>query len=148
MNTSQFMKNVPLITKSQLPKALQSFKQTLLPWLVQLYYDDRYLHYEVAKLPEKYGANRIEIGLHFESRDHGLNNALLRGFDRYLLEVRDAVGEDWWAEPWIRGWTKIYTTIQYQTIDQALLEETGMQLAKAMVVLQPIYSRLRSQWKG
>ena len=148
MNVSHFIKSVPPLTKTHLPSALKGFKQTALPWLVQLYYDDKMLHYELAKLPDKYGANRLEIGMHFESRDHRLNNVLLTGFDHYLLEIRASLGEDWWAEPWVRGWTKVYTTLHYQTLDEPFMEETALHLAKTISVIHPLYTRLRTIQKG
>jgi hypothetical protein len=148
VKTSLFVKTVPSLAKPHLPKNLRAFKQTLLPWLVQLYYDDRLLHYELAKLPEKYGANRLEIGLHCESRDRELNTALLEGFDRYLLEIRDKLNADWWAEPWDRGWTKVYTTLVYDDLTEELAESVALQLAQAITVIHPIYTRLRSRQKG
>ncbi len=114
-----------------------------MPWLSQVYYDDKLLHYEVVKLPPRYGENRLEIGLHFESKDKTLNGVLLVGFDRHLFEIRSALGDDWWAEPWDRSWTKIYTTVYYQVMDDELLEATAAQLAQAISVLQPIYHLVR-----
>ena len=139
IKVSEFVKLVPQMARSQLPRNLQDFRVFLMPWLSQVYYDDKLLHYEVVKLPSKYGDNRLEIGLHFESKDKTLNDLLLAGFDRHLFEIRAALGDDWWAEPWDRSWTKVYTAFHYQTMDDQLLEQTAAQLAQAISVMQPIY---------
>jgi hypothetical protein len=142
IKVSEFVKQVPQVARGQLPKELRNFQVFLMPWLSQVYYDDKRLHYEIVKLPTRYGDNRLELGLHFESKDRAVNDSLLLGFDRHLWEVREALGADWWAEPWDRGWTKIYTAFDYQAMDNDLLEDTAQQLAKAICVLQPIYHRI------
>lgn len=139
IKVSAFVKMVPKATKEHLKGDLKQFRVLTMPWLCQLYYDDKLIHYEVVKLPPRFGDNRLEIGLHFESRDRDHNTALLEGFERYMLEVRDVLGDEWWAEPWDRGWTKIYTTHSFQTMDEDLLDEVARQLATAITVLQPIY---------
>ena len=53
--------------------------------------------------------------------------------------IRAALGDDWWAEPWDRNWTKIYTAFYYRTLDDQLLEETAARLAEAISVMQPIF---------
>ncbi len=139
IKVSEFVKLVPQMARSQLPRHLQDFRVFLMPWLSQVYYDEKLLHYEVVKLPPRYGENRLEIGLHFESKDKTLNDLLLAGFDRHLFEIRAALGDDWWAEPWDRNWTKVYTAFHYQIMDEQLLEETAARLVSAITVMQPIF---------
>ena len=136
---SAFVKMVPEAVRPMLPASLRKFRVALMPWLSQVYYDDKLIHYELVKLPSKYGDNRMEIGFHFESRNSALNSQLLAGFDRYLFEVREALGADWWAEPWDRGWTKLYTTFEYTQLDEDYVDVVGQQLAQVITVLQPIY---------
>lgn len=142
IRVSDFVKRVPQVAKEQLPRELRGFKVFLMPWLSQVYYDDKRLHYELAKLPSRYGDSRLELGLHFESHDRRLNDSLLTGFDRHLFEVRDALGDDWYAEAWDRGWTKIYTTFEYSSMDDELLEHTAARLAEVIKVMHPIYALL------
>jgi hypothetical protein len=139
LKLSNFVKLVPETARTELPATLRKFKVFLMPWLAQMYYDDKVAHYELVKLPSKYGENKLEIGLHFESKDHARNVALLTGFDHYLFEIRAALGDDWWAEPWDRGWTKVYTTFTYQALDEALVEQSAHLLAQAILTMQPIY---------
>ncbi|MEP7288799.1 MAG: hypothetical protein ABI947_23855 [Chloroflexota bacterium] len=139
IKVSVFVKTVPEVARDLLPANLRDFQVALMPWLAQLYYEDKRLHYELVKLPDRYGENRLEIGLHFESQDHALNELLLTGFERYLFEVREALGDNWYAEAWDKGWTKIYTTASYIVMDDEFLQQTAKQLADAITVMQPIY---------
>jgi hypothetical protein len=142
---SSFVKLVPEAAREFLPPELRKFRMMALPWLSQLYYDDKLIHYELVKLPPRYGENRLEIGLHFESKNHALNDHLLAGFSRYVFEVREALGDDWWAERWDRGWTKVYTTRQFIVIDDDYVQATAQELARAMTVLHPLYIKIRQQ---
>jgi len=147
IRVSDFVKRAPQLARESLPPALQKFHVFLMPWLSQVYYDDKRIHYELVKLPPRYGDNRLEVGLHFESKDHVLNERLLAGFNHYLFEVREALGDEWFAEPWDRGWTKIYTAYSYQTMDDDLLEMTAQRLASAITVMEPIYRLVTKRGK-
>ncbi len=139
IKVSVFVRDVLEVARGYLPADLKKFKVVLMPWLSQAYYDDKHLHYELVKLPSRYSENRLELGLHFESKDRERNLALLNGFDHYLFEVRDALGDAWCAEPWDRGWTKIYTTFSYSVLDERFLDQTAQQIAQTIRVMQPIY---------
>jgi hypothetical protein len=145
INLSTFVKLVPEATRAHLPSSLRKFRVALMPWLSQLYYDDKLIHYELVKLMPRYGENRLEIGLHFESKDHHLNSRLLRGFERYIFEVREQLGEDWWAEQWDKGWTKVYTTADFIAVDEDYVEQLGKHMAQAITVLEPLYQVIRGR---
>ncbi|MBX3064598.1 MAG: hypothetical protein KF726_16575 [Anaerolineae bacterium] len=142
---STFVKLVPEAARPHLPASLRKFHVALMPWLSQVYYDDKLIHYELIKLMPRYGENRLEIGLHFESKNHDLNTQLLRGFERYIFEVREQLGDDWWAEQWDRGWTKLYTTMEFTALDEDYVEELGKRLAQAIIVLHPLYQMIRER---
>ena len=93
-----------------------------------------------ANLGERRG--RLESGLHFEARDREQNLALLRGFSARMVAVKAALGPQWEAEAWDRGWTKVYETVPYEPFSQPVLEQTARRLARAMTVLQPIWETL------
>jgi hypothetical protein len=138
LKVSTFVKLVPEAARPLLPPDLRRFKVQLMPWLSQAYYEDKLLHYELVKLPSRYGENTWEIGLHFESKNGARNTALLSWFDRHLFEVRDGLGDDWCAEPWDRGWTKVYVTFRIDSLDESLIEPTAERLAHAIHVLEPM----------
>jgi len=99
------------------------------------------LDYEVWNLGERRGL--IEIGLHFESQDRVRNLALLAGFSRRMVEVKASLGAQWEAEPWDKGWTKVYETVPYQPFGDDMLESIAARLARAMAVLQPMMALIR-----
>lgn len=131
------MQALPNAVRERLPPPLQKFKSSVRGWLCQLYYANPKLHFEVWNLGERRGL--LEIGLHFESRDHAENEMLLRGFDRHMVEIKAALGSQWEAEQWDKGWTKVYETIPYEPFNVVLLNTVSKRLAKAMIVLTPIF---------
>ena len=134
------MRALPVATRVRLPQNLRRFKSTSRSWLCQLYYRDPRLHFEVWNLGERRGL--IEIGLHFESQDRARNLALLAGFSRRMMEVKTSLGPQWEAEPWDKGWTKVYETVSYQPFSDEVLESIAARLARAITVLQPIWDDL------
>ncbi|HLE26971.1 MAG TPA: hypothetical protein VI793_02560 [Anaerolineales bacterium] len=140
MTSAQFMQALPPVTREHLPPPLRKFKNASRGWLCQLYYRDPRLHYEVWNMGERRGL--LEIGLHFESKDRAKNLALLAGFSRHMVEVKAALGPQWEAEPWDRGWTKVYETVPYEPFSTEVLETVARRLARAMTVLQPIWDGL------
>ena len=96
--------------------------------------------YEVWNMGERRG--RLEIGLHFESRDRVKNLTLLAGFSRRMVAVKATLGPQWEAEPWDRGWTKVYETVPYEPFSTEVLDAIARRLARAMTVLQPIWDAL------
>jgi hypothetical protein len=136
LTSSQFMHALPAATRGHLPASLRGFKSHVRGWLCQLYYRDPLLHYEVWNLGERRG--RIEIGLHFESRDRAKNSALLAGFSRRMVEVKARLGPQWEAEQWDKGWTKVYEAVPYEPFSAVFLGNVSQRLAKAMIILTPM----------
>lgn len=140
LTSSQFMRALPAAVREALPQPLRGFKNATRGWLCQLYYRDPQLHYEVWNLGERRGV--LEIGLHFESRTHTKNLALLHGFQRHMVEVKATLGPQWEAEMWDRGWTKVYETLPLAPFSDEVLGEVSQRLARAITVLQPIWDSL------
>ena len=140
MRLDELMRAIPPATQARLPADLQDFKVARRSWLVQLYYADPQVHYEVVTLGIKRA--QLEIGLHFESRNSAVNERLLNGFMQHLFEIKAELGDDFEAEKWDRGWTKVYETIPMETFDAAYVDRVAMRLAQAIVVLQPILAEI------
>lgn len=134
------MQALPGAVRPLVPPELRRFKSAVRGWLCQLYYADPRLHYEVWNMGERRGL--IEIGLHFESRDADENRELLMAFSRRMVEVKATLGEQWEAEMWDKGWTKVYETVPYAPFTEELLAAIATRLARAMTVLQPIWDEV------
>ncbi|MBP7691749.1 MAG: hypothetical protein KA764_07515 [Anaerolineales bacterium] len=139
LTSSQFMAGLPAATRVHLPAPLRRFQSAHRSWLCQLYYGDPRQHYEVWNLGERRG--RLEVGLHFESRDRLENAAWLHAFSAHMVAVKAALGPQWEAEMWDRGWTKVYETVPYEAFNDAYLERIARRLAGAIAVLQPLWAR-------
>ena len=92
----------------------------------------------LARVTPRLG-DRLEIGLHFESKDPADNRELLAEFQVYLLEIKAELGDSVEAELWDRGWTKVYDTLPLAPYEPAYLDTVARRLAEIARVLQPIY---------
>lgn len=140
--STRFFQLLPGVTREYLPAELRKFRVAGRPWLAQLHYGDPRLHYEVWNLGQHRA--RLEIGLHFESRDSAVNWHYLRGFDRRLFEIKSRLGAGWEAEPWDRGWTKVYEVWPLEPFNPPYLERVAKRLAESIVVLQPMFEELQA----
>ncbi len=140
MKSAEFMRALPNAVRAQLPKRLQAFKNNFRPWLVQFYYANTLLHYEVVTHGERRGV--LEIGLHFESRNPDENVRLLHGFLQHLFEIKAELGDRVEAEMWDKGWTKVYETIPLETMNDDYLNRVAERLARMISVLQPILEKV------
>lgn len=130
------MRALPDAIRPILEKRLQDFRTAGRSWLVQLYYEDPNIHYEIWNLGERRG--RLEIGLHFESRTPGLNARLLEGSMSHLFEIKAELGASFEAEPWDKGWAKVYEVIPLEPFSAAYLERVATRVAHVIGVLEPI----------
>lgn len=142
MRSSEFMSAVPDAVNRCLPTSLQLRRGRLWSFGVQLYDDDPRFHYEVARVPVRLG-DRLELGLHFESRNATDNRRLLDGFAVRMIEIKAELGEDVEAEMWDRGWTKVYDTLPLETYSASYLLAVARRLAKMVTVLHPVYLATR-----
>ena len=137
MRSSDFFGALPDATRARLPKRWQTFRFQKRSWLVQLYYAQPLLHYEVWNLGDRRG--RLEIGLHFESRDRGENERLLRGFLARLFEIKAELGDSIEAEAWDKGWTKVYELVPREPFTLEYVDRVAARLAQIISVMQPIF---------
>ena len=108
----------------------------------QFYEDEPRLHYEIVRTSLRFG-DRIELGLHLESRSPQVNDALLAYFQGRLVEIKAALGDGFEAELWDRGWAKVYETIPLSPYDAVFLEQVGERMARIISVLHPLLKAAR-----
>jgi hypothetical protein len=137
------MQALPAAVRPRLVKRLREFKTAGRAWLMQFYYDDPRIHYEVWNLGERRG--RLEIGLHCESREADLNARLLDGMLAHLFEIKAELGPSFEAEPWDKGWTKVYETIPLDRFSAEYLGQVAARVAQVIGVLEPIRRDLQGR---
>jgi hypothetical protein len=141
MRSNEFMAALPEAVQRYLGQGLRVQRGRLWPWGVQFYLDDPRYHYEVSRVPPRLG-DRLELGLHFESKNPADNRWLLAGFDARLVEVKASLGDGVVAEPWDRGWTKVYETVPLEPYDEGYLHRVAGRMAAIVDVLHPVYQAI------
>lgn len=125
-----FLKTLPTHVAPLLPPTLPPLTvRQPYRWLVQWYDQDPAVHYEVLRVRQ---STAFEIGLHFESPRAQLNEHLLTGFLHRLIEVHALLGPDVVAEPWDRGWCKVYRVLP---AEEQLTDQFQQTLAAATAAL-------------
>lgn len=137
-----FLKGLPTQVQKYLPHHLKLHAHQPFRWLLQLYDQDKRVHYEVSRIAKR---RDFELGLHFESRHKPLNAHMLQGFSRSLFEIHDQLGESIVAEPWDRGWAKVYEVYPDAPLTEAYQEAMGKRLAEIITCLHPILLDLYEQ---
>lgn len=127
------MRSIPDTLRPKLPPSLRGFQWRARSYLVQFYYGNPDVHFEVWSLKR---LGRLEIGLHFESRDRAFNERMFLFFDRYIIEIKAQLGKSVELERWDRGWSRIFESIPLPSFDETSLETVSTRLAKMISLLQ------------
>jgi hypothetical protein len=144
MKSGEFMATLPAAVQVLLAPEITLRRGRLWPWGVQVYDDDPHYHYEVSRVAPRLG-DRLELGLHFESRSPSDNCRLLGGFQARLVEIKHELGDSVEAELWDRGWTKVYDTMPLEPYESAYLDTVARRLADMVHVMHPIYRTMLAQ---
>src|SRR4051794_19356821 len=83
--------------RALLPEELRNFEARYRGSLAKAYYTDPSQHFEIWL---RRAAGRLELGLHFESRDPDLNARMLEWFGDEIGWIKAELGERVEAEPW------------------------------------------------
>jgi hypothetical protein len=136
---TQFMQGLSSLIKEELPPKYRQFHLGETRWFFQLYFGkEKAVHYEVSRMTAVCG-RMLEIGLHFEAKDKARNQFLLDSFGRYILELREGLGDQLVAEVWDRGWTKVYEAYPNEELTPEAQQFAAQRLGKLIVVMQPLY---------
>jgi hypothetical protein len=135
MRVNEFLNLVAQETRSALPAGLRGFRTWKRYTLIQLYYSNRKIHYEVWVRGGNVHA--LEIGLHCEA-DAATNSRMLALLDSHLFELKHALGEQIEAEQWTSKWTRLHELVPYTKLDPATAQAAARRLSSMIQVLQPI----------
>jgi hypothetical protein len=123
-------------TRALLPDELRDFEERYQGALAKAYYGDPSQHYEVWL---RRAAGRVELGLHFESRDRAANARMLEWFADELGWIKAELGERTEAEPWDRGWTRVHQTLPIpEPLSAGFQAELAARLARMIELLEPL----------
>ena len=120
--------------RPKLPDDLRGFQWQQRWSLVKLWYRVPKIHYEVW-FHRRIGL--IEIGLHFEA-DRETNDRLLAHFEENLIVAKAMVSERIEAEPWDKGWARVYEMVPIAPLDDAFLEHVSTRLARLIETMEPL----------
>ena len=134
LRPGEFLTQVPESARGLLPAHLRGFEARNRWSIVQVWYGpSSRVHYEVGFHRR---VERVEVGLHFEA-DPRSNARLLDLFERDLI-VAKAVSERFEAEPWDRGWARVYEMLPLEPLDERYLRRVAEKLARFIAVLEPL----------
>jgi hypothetical protein len=135
--SGEFLRRVLEAIRDRLPSDLQGLHARDQGSLIKLFADEPLIHYE---LWVHHGRGRVELGLHFETRDAARNRCLLDYVGDDLLFLKDALGQGLEAEPWDRGWTRLYISYPLERLGTDEVERFAKAFAVFVATLEPIRS--------
>ena len=135
LSTRDFLAQVLEQVRGRLPADLQALHAEHLGWQIKLWADDPLIHFELW--PHR-GRGRVELGLHFETRNALRNLCLLDYVADELLFLKEALGQGLEAEPWDKGWTRLYITYPLERLAPDAVPPISAAFATFIETLEPI----------
>lgn len=132
---ADFLRELLDATRARLPEHLQQFQWRLQGSLVKVYFDDPAVHFETWLHRSR---GRVEMGLHFETRDPARNARMLEYVADELLFLKAVLGEGLEAEPWDRGWARAYLTLALEPLVPDYVARLGDRFALLIETLEPL----------
>src|SRR5437879_234553 len=105
LTTGDFLRGVLEGVRARLAGELQGLVARQQGSLIKLLAEEPPIHFELWLHRSR---GRVELGLHFETRDADRNRRLLEYVADDLLFLKEALGQGLEAEPWDKGWTRLY----------------------------------------
>ena len=129
----------------QLPQSLREHQWRVRWSLLQVYFDQANIHYELWVQKK---ARRIEIGLHFEcEREESYRWAEV--LSHRAVEIQAQLGQKVELEEWTKSWTRLHETIHMETdLSESLAADIAERLARYIEVLEPILHEERAALAG
>ena len=135
MKTKEFLELLPDLLRQQLPPEFADFQIAHRgASLTKMYYGRLAVHYEVHIQKKK---KEVELGLHFES-DPDTNFQYLELMSQRSQDIKESLGVDIEVEEWVRGWTRVHTTVELDPLDDDFLVELSFRLSAMIQTLEPI----------
>jgi hypothetical protein len=133
--TAEFLRGLLEAARARLPAELQPFQARQQPALVKVFYGDPAIHFEVWLHRAR---GRVEVGLHFETRDAARNARMLEYVADELAFLKAALGEGLEAEPWDKGWTRVYQVLPLEPLLPDFRARLAEHFALFIETLEPV----------
>jgi hypothetical protein len=133
----------------RLPKRLRKIESRVRPSLLQLYFADPTVHYEVWVQRKGWC---IEIGLHFEG-ERERNYRWAAALAPRALEIQAQLGPGIELEEWTAKWTRLHESHPLPgdskqpiklVLSHELVEETAGRVARLVEVMEPVLAEERA----
>lgn len=140
-----FLNHVYDALVSDAPSQLEGHEWRLRWGILQLFFEDPNVHYEVWV---QKGKRRIELGLHFEcERDESYRWA--EALASRAGEIQSQLGPEAELEEWTASWTRLHEVRTFEKdLSEELAREIAARLGRYVEVLEPIRSEMRAPVTG
>jgi hypothetical protein len=135
LSTGEFLRGLLVETRARLPGELQGFQTRQQPALVKAFYGDPAIHFEVWLHRAR---GRLEMGLHFETRNATRNARMLEYVADELVYLKAALGDGLEAEAWDKGWTRLYYVLPLGPLLPDFQARLGERFAQFIQTLEPV----------
>jgi hypothetical protein len=98
--TADFLRGVLDGVRARLSDDLRDMQARQQGSLIKFFAEEPAIHFELWLHPSR---GRVELGLHFETRDADRNHRLLEFVADDLLFLKEVLGKSLEAEPWDKG---------------------------------------------
>lgn len=145
MRIRDFLLQVYDALPPRLPKALRKHQWRVRWSLLQVYFAEPAVHYEVWVQKR---AGRIEIGLHFEGEQEE-SYRWAEALAPRALEIQAQLGPAVELEEWTQSWTRLHETHRLDgQLTPELAEQVAERLARFIEVLEPMVAAERAAVTG
>lgn len=134
LRTTDFLRGLLEATCTRLPTELRALQARQEGSLVKLFADDPEIHFELWL---HRGRERAELGLHFETPDPPRNQRLLEYVADDLPFLKTVLGNGLEAEPWDKGWTRVYLTLPLTRLDSSAQTDLALAFCELIETLDP-----------
>jgi hypothetical protein len=132
---TDFLRGVLDGVRARLPAELHYLQSRQQGSLIKFFAEDPSIHFELWLHPAR---GRVELGLHFESRDADRNLRLLELVADELLFLKQALGNGLEAEPWDKGWTRLYLSYRIERYGHEEQDHLVSAFAEFIEIVEPI----------
>ncbi len=125
---------------AQLPSTLPRPNRRVMWTILQLYYGDPAVHFE---LQPQVARGQVELGLHFEA-DADTNELRAGLLAEHTIPVLGTLGPGWELEAWTVSWRRLHRVFPFERLTADLGREVAGEFARLLETLHPMIDGLEA----